>query len=160
MTECVMHLMFSLGDDTWTACLSNVDLFACFCAPHTHAVMVVTDPTHSDPAGTLMMLQAVNHSISCKPWVAASAACGVSLHRHMTKKAECTVRTPGRRRVDLKPPALAWAWLPENMTWLMYTWGQFSHMSPPPTSPAMQLHSTHGHTIILEKKRLPLSTSM
>ncbi len=71
MTECVIHawghLDIDLGGDTWTACLSNLDLFGCFGAPHTHAVIIVTDPSHSDPAGTLIMLQAImGHSISCR----------------------------------------------------------------------------------------------
>lgn len=70
------------------------------------------------------------------------------MHRHVTKHAEYIVPTSRRRGVNLKPPALAWAWLPENMTCIMYTWGQFSHMRPPPTSPAMQLHSTQGHKVI------------
>lgn len=70
------------------------------------------------------------------------------MHRQVTKHAEYIVSISGRRGLNLKPPALAWAWLPENMTWVIYTWGQFSHMRPPPTSPAMQLHSTHGNNVI------------
>ncbi len=60
------HLDTDFGGDTWAACLSHVELFASFGVEHTHATMIVTDPSHSDPAGTLIMLQAVNHSISCK----------------------------------------------------------------------------------------------
>jgi len=151
-------LIFNVGGGTWSACLSNVEQFVCFGVAHTHADLIVTDPSHLfDPAGILIMLQAVNHNISCKllvthqlqavnhnisckPCITTSAACRVH--------AKCIVSISGRRGVNLKPPALAWAWLPANMTWVMYTWGQFSHMRPPPTSPAMQLHSTHGHNVI------------
>jgi hypothetical protein len=94
----------------------------------------------------ILILQALRSC--CKPWVTSSAASRNNMHRHVTKNAECIVPISERRGVNLKPPALAWAWLPENTTRVMYTWGQFSHMRPPPTSPAMQLHSTHGHNVV------------
>jgi response regulator of citrate/malate metabolism len=68
-------LIFNVGGGTWSACLSNVEQFVCFGVAHTHADLIVTDPSHLfDPAGILIMLQAVNHNISCKLLVTSAAS--------------------------------------------------------------------------------------